>query len=315
MSCTALMKQAEDCGRFSIPTLNQTGLLNAAFCWTSRCVSSSAKACEVLGRREVALGLRPPADRVHHAGDQAAHAALALGRAELAPEVLGGDDVRRGLAPGARDLDAVLLEDRLALLVVDDRGAQLPGHLVVRVSSRLREVPPETQTRSLLRVRRGAGLASRVLHGMGRHQGYLTLRDAAVLLQGDGSPVTGDPSASPPGAVIVPKCGDRDYREAPLESQGKKHNRLWARPHRHHYVAVQRVTATGTSSDWAFSAIERCVSGATQLPLYFVFIASYDALPLCGIGSGRSITRLHDRKWTTLPPPARAAYDPRTADR
>ena len=44
VSCTALMKQAEDCGRFSIPTLNQTGLLKAAFCWTSRCVSSSLKA-------------------------------------------------------------------------------------------------------------------------------------------------------------------------------------------------------------------------------------------------------------------------------
>ena len=44
VSWTALMKQAEDCGCFSIPTLNQTGLLKAAFCWTSRCVSSSAKA-------------------------------------------------------------------------------------------------------------------------------------------------------------------------------------------------------------------------------------------------------------------------------
>ena len=44
VSCTELMKQAEDCGAFSIPTLNQTGLLKAAFCWTSRCVSSSQKA-------------------------------------------------------------------------------------------------------------------------------------------------------------------------------------------------------------------------------------------------------------------------------
>src|SRR5215210_6623753 len=31
VSCTALMKQAEHCGYFSNPTLNQTGLLNAAF--------------------------------------------------------------------------------------------------------------------------------------------------------------------------------------------------------------------------------------------------------------------------------------------
>ena len=44
VSWTALMKQAEDCGCFSIPTLNQTGLLKAAFCCTSRCVSSSLKA-------------------------------------------------------------------------------------------------------------------------------------------------------------------------------------------------------------------------------------------------------------------------------
>ncbi len=37
------MKQAEHCGFGSAPTLNQTGELNAAFWFTSRCVSSSAK--------------------------------------------------------------------------------------------------------------------------------------------------------------------------------------------------------------------------------------------------------------------------------
>jgi hypothetical protein len=31
VSCTLLMKQAEHCGAFSKPQLNQTGLLNAAF--------------------------------------------------------------------------------------------------------------------------------------------------------------------------------------------------------------------------------------------------------------------------------------------
>src|SRR6188768_4317091 len=31
VSCTELMKQAEHCGAFSNPQLNQTGLLNAAF--------------------------------------------------------------------------------------------------------------------------------------------------------------------------------------------------------------------------------------------------------------------------------------------
>src|SRR6059036_2844524 len=43
VSFTELMKQAEAWGCFSIPTLNQTGLLKAAFWFTSRCVSSSEK--------------------------------------------------------------------------------------------------------------------------------------------------------------------------------------------------------------------------------------------------------------------------------
>jgi hypothetical protein len=41
------------------------------------------------------------------------------------------------------------------------------------------------------------------------------------LLEGGGSPVTGDPSASPPGAVNVPLSGDGDYREASRGCQGK----------------------------------------------------------------------------------------------
>src|SRR6188474_3641278 len=44
VSCTALMKQAEHCGAFSNPQLNQTGLLKAAFCSTSRCFKSPLKA-------------------------------------------------------------------------------------------------------------------------------------------------------------------------------------------------------------------------------------------------------------------------------
>ena len=42
-SWTELMKQAEHCGFSSMPTLNQTGELNAIFWWTSRCVSSALK--------------------------------------------------------------------------------------------------------------------------------------------------------------------------------------------------------------------------------------------------------------------------------
>src|SRR3954453_23168434 len=43
VSWTALMKHAEHCGAFSKPQLNQTGLLNAAFWYTSRCFSSALK--------------------------------------------------------------------------------------------------------------------------------------------------------------------------------------------------------------------------------------------------------------------------------
>src|SRR5919108_6323458 len=43
-SWTELMKQAEHCGFSSMPTLNQTGELNAIFWWTSRWVSSAWKA-------------------------------------------------------------------------------------------------------------------------------------------------------------------------------------------------------------------------------------------------------------------------------
>src|SRR5262245_61225022 len=45
VSCTELMKQAEHCGAFSKPQLNQTGLLNAAFWYTRMCFRSSLKAC------------------------------------------------------------------------------------------------------------------------------------------------------------------------------------------------------------------------------------------------------------------------------
>src|SRR5690606_31866897 len=44
VSSTALMKHAEHWGAFSKPQLNHTGLLNAAFCSTSRCLRSPLKA-------------------------------------------------------------------------------------------------------------------------------------------------------------------------------------------------------------------------------------------------------------------------------
>ena len=49
VSSTALMKQAEHCGAGSKPQLNQTGLLNAAFCSTSRCFRSPLNALRSSG--------------------------------------------------------------------------------------------------------------------------------------------------------------------------------------------------------------------------------------------------------------------------
>src|SRR3990170_3158688 len=44
-SRTELMKQAEHCGRASIPTLNQTGELKETIWWRSRWQSSCSNAC------------------------------------------------------------------------------------------------------------------------------------------------------------------------------------------------------------------------------------------------------------------------------
>src|SRR6476659_10831305 len=49
VSWTELMKQAEHCGFFSMPTLNQTGELNAIFWWTRRWVSSAWRASRSSG--------------------------------------------------------------------------------------------------------------------------------------------------------------------------------------------------------------------------------------------------------------------------
>src|SRR6187401_2159071 len=48
VSSAELMKQAEHCGAFSNPQLNQTGLLKAAFWLTSRYFRSSLNACGAL---------------------------------------------------------------------------------------------------------------------------------------------------------------------------------------------------------------------------------------------------------------------------
>src|ERR1700736_5640239 len=59
-SSILFMKQADNCGRCSMPALNQTGLLKAAFWCTSKCVSSSRKISDASGVAKYACLLAHP---------------------------------------------------------------------------------------------------------------------------------------------------------------------------------------------------------------------------------------------------------------
>ena len=152
MSSTELMKHAEHCGAFSKPQLNHTGLLNAAFCSTSRCFRSSLNAGSAVVGREVLLLARPLGDGVDDAADQLLDRALALRRADVAAEIFRDDDVGRLLRPGLRDLDLALFEDNAALFVADDGIAQFPFDLVERVDAGRREEPRELEAGGGLRL-------------------------------------------------------------------------------------------------------------------------------------------------------------------
>ncbi len=85
-------------------------------------------------------------DRVDDAADELLDAALALGRADLAAEILGDDDVGGLLRPEARDLDVALLEDHLTFFIADDRGADVPFDFVERIHTFAAEVASELQS-------------------------------------------------------------------------------------------------------------------------------------------------------------------------
>ena len=74
-------------------------------------------------------------------------------------EVLAGDDVGGGHRPGAGTSTLLLLEDELALPVLDDGGVALfPGELVEGRDAELGEVAFEAQTRrASLLFRSGGG--------------------------------------------------------------------------------------------------------------------------------------------------------------
>ena len=90
--------------------------------------------------------LDPPVrDRVDDATDELLDRSLALGRAELAAEVLGDDHVGRHLRPVRGELHLFLLEDSFAALVIDRRVTKLPLHLIEWVDTFRGEEPLELQ--------------------------------------------------------------------------------------------------------------------------------------------------------------------------
>ena len=99
----------------------------------------------VLVGGEVAVALAPVADGLGDAGDEVADALFALGGADLAVQVLAGDDVGRGDRPVAGDFDVLLLEDEVALEVLDDGVAEFPLEFVIGVDAGLGEVAGEVE--------------------------------------------------------------------------------------------------------------------------------------------------------------------------
>ena len=111
VSCTELMKQAEHCGAFSKPTVEPDRAVERRLLIDEQVLQVVAERLQVVFAREVLLLARPAGDRVDDAADQLLDAALALGRADRAAEILRDDDVGGLLRPEARDLDVALLED------------------------------------------------------------------------------------------------------------------------------------------------------------------------------------------------------------
>ena len=91
-----------------------------------------AEVLGVVASLEIAPVRAPIGDGVDHAMDQLTDAALAVGRAHLAVEILADHNVGGRLGPFGRHLHFVLLEDDGAFVVGNRGGAQLPGDLVVR---------------------------------------------------------------------------------------------------------------------------------------------------------------------------------------
>ena len=176
------------------------------------------------------LILRPLRDGVDDAADQLLDAALTLRRPHLAAEVLRHDDVGGLLRPRLGDLDVALLEDHLAALVRDHRGAELPFDLVVGVNPLGGEVPTKLQLFSLGPVRAGrtAGSCPSPKPAMTAAGGH---RATASRTRGEARPAprSADPRAAPgvrgtdgPGRRLAGALRDRTlaHRRTSLREHG-----------------------------------------------------------------------------------------------
>ena len=150
MSSTELMKQALHCGSLFDPDVEPDRRVEGHLLVDEEVRQLGLERLEIGVRGEVALGLRPGRDRVDDAIDELADRGLALGRVEVAAEVLADHDVGRELAPEVGDLDVLLLEDALARLVGDAGGPVLPGDLVVGMDVRAGPAALEGQAASAL---------------------------------------------------------------------------------------------------------------------------------------------------------------------
>ena len=121
----------------------------------------------VLRGGEVAALDAPVADGLGDPGDEGADAGLPLAGAVEAVEIFRGDDVGRGHGPVGGNLDVLLLEDDLALEVLDDGVAKLPDDLVVGGDAGAGEVALEGEARGAGGVGRGGLEAGGVGSGSG----------------------------------------------------------------------------------------------------------------------------------------------------
>ena len=167
LSSTARMKHALTCCGADVPTLNQTGRVEAEHLVEEGVGQLVLEDRGVVDGGEVAVHLAGLHVGEHDAVDELLERPLALVGADRAAEVLGRDDVRGVDRPRVGELDPALLEvDRAVTPVGHDDVATLPGHFVVRVHAGLGVDPLDGQPSTpRARYRRAAlGVARRFRH-------------------------------------------------------------------------------------------------------------------------------------------------------